>query len=371
MKNLSECTVLVVDDTEANIDILVGALDGEYKVSVAMDGESALEAVGTELPDLILLDIMMPGIDGYEVCRRLKSESKTSDIPVVFITAMSEIENKTRGFELGAIDYITKPFEVVEVKARVKTHLSLALAKNELANQNIILEEKVKERTKELALTQDVTIYSLAVLAEYRDPETGGHIRRTQNYVRTLAEHLRHHDKFKDYLDDSTIELLYKSAPLHDIGKVGVPDEILLKPGKLTDIEFEQMKEHCVYGMKTIAAAEDKFGSKSTFLHFAREFAHTHQEKWDGSGYPQGLKGEDIPVSGRLMAVADVYDALISKRVYKPPFPHSKAVTIISEGKGKHFDPDMADGFMKLENTFRTIALEFADFQEERDALAK
>ena len=362
MLELSKCTVLVVDDTEANIDILVAALDSEYEVSVAMDGESALEAVDSEPPDIILLDIMMPEMDGYEVCRLLKSNSKTRNIPIIFLTAMSEIQDKATGFELGAVDYITKPFEILEVKARVKTHLALMLARRELANQNVILEEKVKERTKELTVTQDVIIFSMALMAEYRDPVTGGHIKRTQNYVKALAEHLKHHEKFCNFLNNNTIELLYKSAPLHDIGKVAVRDEILLNPGKLLDEGFDKMKKHATYGKDAILAAENKLGNTS-FLRFAWEIAYTHHEKWDGTGYPQGLKGDEIPISGRLMAIADVYDAYISKRPYKSPYPHEDAVKLILKNKGKHFDPDMVDAFIEIEKTFKTIAQKFADVE--------
>ena len=228
----------------------------------------------------------------------------------------------------------------------------------------------LKQAEEEIALTQDVIIESMGTLAEYRDPETGGHIKRTRAYVLLLANHLENHPKFKDILDDATIELLYKSAPLHDIGKVGIPDNILLKAGKLSGDEFEIMKKHTTYGMETIAIQEERLGDNS-FLHFAREIAETHQEKWDGTGYPKGLKGEEIPVSGRLMALADVYDALISKRVYKPPFPHKKAVEIISEDKDVHFDPDMVEAFLELEDEFRKIALEHADFVEERENLEK
>ncbi len=327
-----------------------------------MDGESALEAVDSEPPDIILLDIMMPEMDGYEVCRLLKSNSKTRNIPIIFLTAMSEVQNKTKGFELGAVDYITKPFETLEVKARVKTHLALMLARKELVNQNIILEEKVKERTKELSITQDVIIFSMALMAEYRYPVTGGHIKRTQNYVKALAEHLRHHEKFNNFLNNNTIELLYKSAPLHDIGKVAVRDEILLNPGKLLDEGFDKMKKHATYGRDAILAAEKKLGDTS-LLRFAREIAYTHHEKWDGTGYPQGLKGDEIPISGRLMAIADVYDAYISKRSYKPPYLHEDAVKLILENKEKHFDPDMVDAFIEIENTFKAIAQKFADFE--------
>lgn len=238
----------------------------------------------------------------------------------------------------------------------------------EMANYTNRMIESLRARTKEIELTQAVTIESLATLAEYRDPETGGHIRRTMNYVRLMAEHLRSLPKYKEFLTERNITLLYQSAPLHDIGKVGVPDHILLKPGKLTDDEFTEMKRHPVYGRDTILKSTKTLGSTS-FLQFAMEIAHTHHEKWDGSGYPQGLKGEDIPLSGRLMAIADVYDALISKRVYKPPFPHSKAVAIIQKDRATHFDPELVDVFMELNEDFRQIAIKYADIQEERDAL--
>jgi len=363
MKELSDCTVLVVDDTEANVDILVDALGEIYDVSVAMDGREAIETVAEEAPDLILLDIMMPELDGYEVCQRLKADERYAKIPIIFLTALTEIENKTKGFQMGAVDYITKPFEITEVHARVKTHLSLVLTSRELEMQNEILEIKVEERTKELAVTQDVTIHSLAVLAETRDNETGGHILRTQRYVQALCQRLVYNPKYVEVLDKETVDLLFKSAPLHDIGKVGVPDAILLKPGKLTDEEFAIMKTHCELGFQALLRAEKLFEmeSKPSFLSHARDIAHTHQEKWDGSGYPQGLKGEEIPLSGRIMAVADVYDALICKRVYKPPFTHEKAVAIISEGSGSHFDPDIVAAFLQIEEGIKEIAAELAD----------
>jgi len=363
MRDFSELKVMVVDDTETNIDILVETLGDDYDVSVAMDGETALEDIAEDIPDLILLDIMMPGMDGYEVCEKLKADENTRSIPVVFVTAMGEEEDEAKGLALGAVDYITKPFKPGLVKARVRNHLELKIHRDHL-------EELVIQRTKELQLTQEVTIESMGALAEYRDPETGGHIKRTQNYVMVLAEQLKDHPNFKESLDSETIDLLYKSAPLHDIGKVAVRDNILLKPGKLTDEEFEEMKKHTVYGRDAIRYSSKKLGDNS-FLTLAQEIAYTHQEKWDGSGYPQGLKNGEIPVPGRLMAVADVYDALISKRVYKPPFSHSKAVGIIREGKGSHFDPDMVDAFLQVEEKFREIALEFADHEEEREALQR
>jgi putative two-component system response regulator len=368
MDDLSNCSVLVVDDTEINLDILTAALDKDYKVIVASDGKSALDIIEDKTPDLVLLDILMPDIDGYEVCRRLKRDSNTCDIPIMFITGMNQVQSKTRGFELGAVDYITKPFDINEVKARVKTHLTNTLAKKILENRTINLEEKVKERTRELWLTQEVTIECMASLAETRDPETGGHIKRTKEYIKTLAEYLKSHPRFSHFLNNESIDLLYKSAPLHDIGKVGVPDCILLSLEKLTPDEWEEMKKHTVYGRDALMAAGAQLGENS-FLRFAREIAYTHHERWDGTGYPEGLSGEEIPISGRLMALADVYDALISKRVYKRPFSHAKAVEVIEGDKGKQFDPDVVKAFLNLEDKFRAIALRFADSDEEKAGL--
>jgi putative two-component system response regulator len=368
MKTESKYNILVVDDTETNIDILANALDTEYDVSVAMDGESALDIAHSAPPDLILLDIMMPGMDGFEVCERLKESADTAEIPVLFLTAMTEMQNKTKGFEIGAVDYITKPFEIREVEARVRTHLKLKEAKDFLANQNEILEKKVEERTRELVLTQDVTIQSLASLAETRDNETGAHIQRTQNYVSLLTLRLMNVPNYIAEIDPTTAQLLHKSASLHDIGKVGVPDSILLKPGKLTSEEFEEMKKHAIYGRDALQRAEKALGSNS-FLRLAKEIAYSHHEKWDGSGYPEGLRGEEIPVPGRIMAIADVYDALICKRVYKPAFPHKKAIEIIKEGRGTHFCPDVTDAFLVLEKHILKVAHTLADSEEEREAL--
>ncbi len=361
--DLSQCNVLIVDDAEENVDILMEALGNDYDISVAMDGESALEYIHNSPPDLILLDIVMPGMDGYEVCIKLKLDPATNEIPIIFLTALAQEQDEAKGLALGAVDYITKPFSTHLVKARVRNQLALKLHSDHL-------EQLVLERTRELELTQEVTIESLGTLAEYRDPETGGHIKRTKNYVRLLAEHLKDHPKYRNYLDDATIDFLYRSSPLHDIGKVGVPDAILIKPGKLTDEEFIEIKKHSVYGRNAIAVSEKRLGKKS-FLQYAKIIAESHHEKWDGTGYPHGLKADDIPIPGRLMAIADVYDALISKRVYKPPFSHDKAVAIIAEGKGQHFDPDMVDAFLELEDQFRQIALEHADFDEERKNLAR
>lgn len=359
--------ILLVDDMPSNIKILNDLLRPHYNISVATNGPAALKVAASHMPpDLILLDIMMPEMDGYEVCRRLKADPRTNSIPVLFVTAMGEVEDETKGLELGAVDYITKPISPPIVQARVSNHLRLKLHQDHL-------EELVQARTRELALTQDVTIHSLASLAETRDNETGGHIMRTQNYVRLLAKRLQNHSKFQNTLDEATVELLYKSAPLHDIGKVGVPDAILLKPGRLTSDEFEQMKKHTQYGREAILKAEKLLKTESTpsFLHQAREVAYSHHEKWDGTGYPQGLSGEAIPISGRIMAVADVYDALVSKRVYKPPLSRRQALAIMIEGRGRHFDPEVLEAFLDLEGEFRRIAVEFADFDEERQMLAE
>ncbi len=355
------CSVMVVDDTEANIDILVEALGENYDVRVALDGETALEDISREAPDLILLDIMMPGMDGYEVCRHLKNDPAHRDIPIIFLTAMTEEQDEARGLSLGAVDYVTKPFSPDLVKARVFNHL-------ELKRHRDHLQDLVDQRTRELSLTQEVTIYSLASLAETRDPETGGHILRTQRYVRALAIQMATRPGFETQLTDDAIRLLYNSAPLHDIGKVGVADAILLKPGDLTKEEFEEMKKHTEYGKRALQVGEEKLGENS-FMKVAQEIAYTHHEKWNGSGYPRGLKGEDIPISGRLMAIADVYDALISKRVYKPAFSHKKAMAYICQDSGSHFDPQLVENLIQIEDEFRQIASVLADSKEEKDTL--
>ncbi|MDX9820453.1 MAG: two-component system response regulator [Syntrophales bacterium] len=360
-------TVLVVDDTPDNLTLMSGLLKDQYKVKIANNGERALKVALTgEPPDLILLDIMMPVMDGYETCRHLKSTPETRDIPVIFLTARAEVEDEARGFELGAVDYITKPVSPPIVLARVKTHLQLKRVRDYLKDQNEFLDFEVRRRTSQIASIQEVTILTMGSLAETRDNETGNHIRRTQYYVKALAERLRRHPRFRHFLDnEETIDLLYKSAPLHDIGKIGIPDNILLKPGRFTPEEFEIMKTHCALGRDSIIAAEKRLGAEMPFLSFAKEIAYSHQEKWDGTGYPEGLSGDDIPISGRLMAVADVYDALISLRVYKLPIPHPEAVKIMVEGKGTHFDPDMADAFVEIADEFLQIAKRYEDTEHD------
>lgn len=360
---LDKYNILVVDDTPDNLIMMSELLKDDYKVKVANNGEKALKISQSQTPpDLILLDIMMPVMDGYEVCRQLKSNAQTQHIPVIFLTAKTDATDETKGLEIGAIDYITKPINPAILMARVKTHLDIKRMQDFLRNQNSFLEAEIDKRTREINAIQDVTIHAMASLAETRDNETGNHIRRTQNYVRVLAQKLRHHPRFSHFLDDDKIiELLYKSAPLHDIGKVGIPDKILLKPGRFEPEEFEVMKQHPALGRSAILNAEYELGLEVPFLKYAKEIAYAHQEKWDGSGYPLGLSGDNIPISARLMAVADVYDALISRRVYKEGMSHEQAVKLIIEGRGSHFDPDVTDAFLELQDDFIAIAAKFWD----------
>lgn len=366
MQKNAQPTILVVDDTPDNLVLMSSLLKGKYRVKLANSGPKALAIIHSETPpDLVLLDIMMPEMDGYQVCQALKSDARTRHLPVIFLTAKSEVEDETKGFALGAADYITKPISPPVVLARVETHLRLKLSADFLRNNNAFLEQEVRNRTREITAIQDVTILAMASLAETRDSDTGNHIRRTQHYVKVLAEHLKSNPRFTLLLDDTYIETLFKSAPLHDIGKVGIPDRILLKPGRFTADEFEIMKTHTSLGYEAIQHAEIALGSDVAFLKTAKEIALYHQEKWDGSGYPKGLAGDDIPLSARLMAIADVYDALISRRVYKDGMPHEKAVEIIEEGKGSHFDPDLVDAFVSIQDEFRHIAVCFADHDKD------
>jgi putative two-component system response regulator len=364
--NKDKPTILIVDDTPDNIMLLSRLLKDRYNTKVANNGSLALQiAQSTPGLDLILLDVMMPGLDGYETCRQLKANPVTADIPVIFLTAKNQVEDEAMGLSLGAVDYIAKPISPPILFARVATQLTLLDARRQLQAHNENLEKLVQDRTAQLALMQEAIIMAMGTLAETRDnaavSKGDHHIRRTQHYVRALARHLQHHPRFAADLTDENIELLYRSVPLHDIGKVGIPDRILLKPGVLDREEFEVMKLHAVYGRDTIMLVEKHIGGTNGFLMFAREIAHSHQEKWDGSGYPDRLAGEQIPLSARLMAVADVYDALISRRVYKPAFTHQQALDVMRKGRGTHFDPDVLDAFFEIEGQFAAIAEEFRD----------
>ena len=355
-------TILIVDDTPENLSVLGELLQPAYRVRAANSGRRALQiALGKPTPDLILLDVMMPEMDGYEVLAELRATPATRDIPVIFVTAMDGTEDEERGLDRGAVDYITKPIRPSIVLARVRTQLELKQARDILSDQNSYLEAEVVRRMGENQLIQEVSIHALARLAETRDPETGKHLRRTQEYVLTLARALRDNPRFTSYLDERTINALAQSAPLHDIGKVGIPDQILLKPGKLTPEEWEIMKTHAELGSNAIAQAEKDAEKPVAFLAIAKEIAHCHHEKWDGSGYPAGLVGDAIPISARLMALADVFDALICRRIYKSPMPFEQAHKIIVEGSGLHFDPDVVATFIREAETFQRIAQAYAE----------
>ena len=358
----AKSTILVIDDSPDSLTLMSGLLKDTYRVKVATHGETGLNvALSAQPPDLILLDIMMPDVDGYEVCRQLKANPMSQGIPVIFLTAKSDTEDEQRGLSLGAVDYITKPISPAILLARVATQLALKASADFLRDKNDFLEQEVTRRTQELSNAQDVTILAMTSLAETRDSDTGNHIRRTQHYVKALALALVSHPRFADKLSAQVINVLFKSAPLHDIGKVGIPDRILLKPSSLSREEFDIMKTHTTLGFEAIEQAEKTLGTRVPFLQMAKEIALSHQEKWDGSGYPQGLKGDAIPMSARLMAVADVYDALISQRVYKPALPHDRAVQIVFQGRGSHFDPDMVDAFIGIQDEFNEIAQRYKD----------
>jgi len=363
-------TVLVVDDVPENLTVLGELLVREYTVRAANSGPAALRLAATyPRPDLILLDLMMPGMDGYEVMRRLRDEPLTRDIPVICVTALNATEEEERGLSHGAVDYIAKPLRPPVVLARVRTQIELKQARDKLANQNAFLEAEVARRMRENQLAQDASIHALARLAETRDPETGNHILRTQEYMRRLGQLLCRHPRFAASLDEHAIELLAKSAPLHDIGKVGIPDHILLKPGRLDAAEWEIMKTHAAIGAEAIERAEADAQQPIEFLAVAKQIARHHHERWDGQGYPDGLAGDAIPLAARLMALADVFDALISRRVYKPALPYARARDIIAGSRGTHLDPDVVDAFLADFETFRTIAERHAD--SDHDLAAK
>ncbi len=355
--------ILVVDDGPENLALISSLLKEQYQVKVATSGEKALSIIanGKQKPDLILLDIIMPGMDGYGVCTQLKASELTSSIPIIFLTSLTKVENEEEGFRFGAVDYIHKPISPSVLLARVQTHLQLKEAQDFLRIQNSILEKMVKHRTLELTQSQQATIVAMGALAEFRDPETGNHLRRTQHYVKQLAFELSKSPDYSEYLLEDRIDVLFKSAPLHDIGKVGIPDKILLKPGKLTTEEFEIMKDHTFFGKIAIHEAQKQTEISNSFLAMSEQIAACHHEKWDGTGYPYGLAGTNIPCSARLMAIADVYDALVTKRSYKDAFSHEKAVQIIKESSGTHFDPEIVGAFLRISDEFADILKTFTD----------
>ena len=321
-------TILIVDDTPENIDVLRGLLEADYKVKVALEGNRALKiANSSNPPDLILLDIMMPGLSGYDVCEQLKDNPLTRRIPVIFVTAMGEVDDESKGFALGAVDYMTKPVSPPIVHARVRTHLALY-------DQALQLEDTVQQRTKELNDTRMEIIRRLGRAAEYKDNETGMHVIRMSLYSKILARAAG--------LDEEQAELLLNAAPMHDVGKIGIADHILSKPGSLNDEEWAVMRKHPEFGAEIIG------DNASSILRMARIVALAHHEKWDGSGYPLGLAGEDIPLAARIVAIADVFDALTTVRPYKQAWSVDEAIADLQKEAGSHFDPQLVSKFVTV-----------------------
>jgi putative two-component system response regulator len=384
-----EQTVLVVDDTKENLNVIGHLLRPFYHVRVANSGARALEiAASLPQPDLILLDVMMPEMDGYQVLTILREQDETREIPVIFVTAMDDDDNEEHGLSLGAVDYISKPVKPMLLLARVKAHLELKASRDRLANQNAYLDAEVYRRTLENEVIKDFSLHALASLAEKRDNETGNHLHRTKSYIEVLMERLKDHPRFASQLTNPEVrKRIAKAAPLHDIGKVGIPDGILLKPGKLTPEEFEIMKTHATIGVqaiedaiKSVSRGREKEASEFMsphlfsasaldFLEVCKQIAGGHHEKWDGSGYPLGLMGEQIPLPARLMAIADVFDALISRRHYKLAHSLDETIAIISEGRGRHFDPDIVDAFLEMKDEIVAISEHFSDPEEDVVAL--
>ena len=355
-----KASILIVDAPSGPLAPLAALLDQHYHLLAAESGADAIRlAQQSPRPDLVLLGVALPDMDGFTVFNEIRCSFLSADLPVIFVTAADQPQDERRAMRDGASDVVSLPFMSETLLARVATHVQLARARAMLKDQQKHFALLVAERTREAVHLQDATVMAMASLAESRDPDTGNHLRRTQHYVAALARELRFHPRHAKELSDENIALLYKAAPLHDIGKVGVPDSILLKPGKLTDDEFAIMKRHTVYGRDAIAGVERTLGGSNQFLRYAGEIAYSHHEYWDGSGYPQGLAGHAIALAARLMAVADVYDALISQRPYRPAFTHETAVELIRQGSGQHFDPDVVDAMLAVEEKFKTIAAQF------------
>ncbi|AGX88641.1 HD domain-containing phosphohydrolase [Candidatus Symbiobacter mobilis] len=355
-------TILAVDDTPANLNLLASVLNKSYRVQLANSGSKALEIAFKKVPDLIVLDVMMPGMDGYETCRCLKADERTRHVPVLFLTAMTQPEDEALCFEAGGVDFIPKPFHPTTLKARVATHLQIKAWHDAMRDRNAWLQEALESRLQEVDRLRDATFHLMISFAEFRDEDTGHHVKRTQEYVRLLASWLAQQPGSAVLLDDDDIDQIARSAPLHDIGKISIPDSILLKPGPLTQEEFAVMKTHSMQGWEMLRRAAERMGSESgKALGHAMDIARHHHEKWDGSGYPDGLEGTDIPWSARLMAVADVYDALMSRRPYKESFTHEKALILIQEGSGRHFDPAIVQALVAQQNFLAEIFVRWKD----------
>ncbi|WP_035058685.1 response regulator [Andreprevotia chitinilytica] len=355
-------TVLIVDDTPDNLALLNGLLKTHYRVKVATNGVNALQAVQQDPDiDLILLDIMMPEMDGYECCRLLKLDECTRGIPIIFLTAKSEVQDEELGFKLGAVDYIVKPISPPILFSRVETHIRLKHAQALLQDQNQHLEHLVKERTRQLVAMQDATLLAMASLAQIGMGQRHAPIQRRQNYVAAVAWQLQDHPRFAHELAADQIDLLFKSAALYDIGMVAVPNTILKKPSELTDAERATVQHHTLDGREVILTVERQLGTRTSFLRVAEEMAYRHHERWDGSGYPDRLAGEAIPFAARLVAVVDVYDALTSDRPWRPSHTQEDALEIMSLCRGTAFDPDILDALLAIPDKLEVIARQHPD----------
>ena len=354
-------TILLISESDESLSMVCQSLNRVYTICVAHGHELASDIDQDNPPDLILLDIEHSGLGGHELCRQLKRLALPRELPIIFLAQGNTLENEALSIELDVVDHLTLPLSEKIMQSRVRAHFAISDRSSAMRIYNEYLELDILKRKRQLSAMQDTTILALASLAETRDVDTANHIRRTQHYVLALANHLRSNPRFAEYLTEETIDFLFKCAPLHDIGKVGIPDKILLKPGRYEPDEFEVMKRHPVLGRDAILNAQKAAGESTGFFEVAKDVVYSHHEKWDGSGYPLGLSGDDIPIAGRLMALADVYDALISPRVYKAGMPHQNAADIIVQGNGRHFDPDVVDAFVQLAPEFIDIAHQFAD----------
>jgi len=355
---LRPSSILIVDDSPETLRLLTALLRrGGLVPRPVTSGRLAIEAASVDPPDLVLLDIGMPQMSGFEVCRWFKQHAALSPIPVIFISGRMDNDDKMEAFRVGGVDYIAKPFQDQEVLARVHTHLSLRQLQVELLSHTQDLEQRIAEQVKAMTVSQSATIFALAKLAQTRDDETGQHVERVSTFARALAERMRALGLHAGVLDEAFVEHIFQTASLHDIGKVGTPDAILLKPGKLTSEEFNIMKKHCGLGGDTLAAVLKRHPDNQ-FLRVGVEVARSHHEKWDGSGYPDALAGAAIPLAARIVALADFYDALTSKRCYRPAVSHEETCQLIAKGKGAHFDPDVADTFQALHAEFWQIRRE-------------
>lgn len=349
-------TILIVDDSPVNLRHISSLLREHYETRIAVRGSDALQMLQEGYrPDLILLDIEMPGMSGYEVCSYVKANTETLHIPVVFLTSRNTEDDEELGLKLGGADFLTKPVRPAILLARVNNLILIERAKTLLSQRNTVLEAEIADSSKSIAIANESLVDALIYLSEYRDNETGAHILRTAKYVETLGLHLTEKHRYRGYLTENDVLMIAKCAPLHDIGKIGIPDSILLKSGRLTQDEFSMMKRHASLGRDALDKVMQERGRGNEYLSLARDIAGSHHERWDGSGYPDGLKGEDIPLCARLMAVADVYDALVNSRVYKPAIPHHKAVEIISQGSGTAFDPEIVTTFLECAPIFNEI----------------